>query len=189
MARAGLDKQVVVAAACLIADSEGLEAVSLARLAKALNVKAPSLYNHVAGLADIRRELALSGLRIAQAVMSKAAVGKSGEEALVAIGLAYRNFGVMHPGLHAASIIAPTHDDKQHQMAGQAILDIVMAVLAGFGLKGDDGLHAIRGLRAIIHGFVSLEIAGGFGLPLDIEESLKRLLTAFARGLRQTAAN
>jgi len=49
--------------------------------------------------------------------------------------------------------------------------------------RGDDALHATRGLRAIIHGFVSLDAAGGFRLRLDIEESFDRLLGAFARDL------
>lgn len=36
-----------------------------------------------------------------------------------------------------------------------------------------------------MHGFVSLELAGGFGLPVNVDESYHRLLTAFIRGLQR----
>ncbi len=44
---------------------------------------------------------------------------------------------------------------------------------AGYGLTGDDAIHAIRGLRALMHGFVSLEAAGGFAMPQDLDESYR----------------
>jgi hypothetical protein len=50
---------------------------------------------------------------------------------------------------------------------------------------GDDAVHAVRGLRALVHGFVTLETAGGFGFPLDRDESFRRLLATFAAGLRR----
>jgi AcrR family transcriptional regulator len=186
MARAGLNKEAVVEAASRLADAEGLEAVTLARLAKELKVKAPSLYNHVDGLSAVLRELSLRGLREANARMSRAAVGLSREQALIAVGIAYHRFALEHPGLYGATLKAPAGDDTDLEQASQETLDTLKAVLAGYGLEGDDALHAIRGLRAIIQGFVLLEFSGGFGLPLDIEESLVRLLTAFSDGLAKT---
>ena len=183
MPRAGLDREGVVAAAASIADAEGIGAVNLTRLAKALNVKPPSLYNHVAGLPDVLRELALQGGRQANARMSKAAVGLSRTDAVVAMGLAYRRFARAHPGLYAAAVAAPPAGDAELAQAASEAVETVVQVLAGFGLDGDDALHAVRGLRAIIHGFVSLEAAGAFGLALDVEDSLRRLLVAFSEGL------
>lgn len=43
---------------------------------------------------------------------------------------------------------------------------------------------AVRGLRSIAHGFATLELAGGFGLPFDPDESFLRLLQAYLVGLR-----
>ena len=59
----------------------------------------------------------------------------------------------------------------------------VAAVLRGYGLTGDDVIHAIRGLRALMHGFVSLEAAGGFAMPQDLDESYRRLVDGFAASL------
>ena len=47
----GLTLDRVVAAAAEIADSAGLDALSLASVASALGVRSPSRYNHVDGLA------------------------------------------------------------------------------------------------------------------------------------------
>src|SRR5262249_53912537 len=58
MPRAGLDSESVVAAAAAMADEDGLEAVTLTRLAGRLGVRTPSLYAHVRGLDDLRGRLA-----------------------------------------------------------------------------------------------------------------------------------
>ncbi len=187
MPRSGLDKEAVIEAASALADQGGLEAVTLARLAKELNVKAPSLYNHVDGLAGIFRELSLRGVREANRRMARAAVGLARKDALIAVGLAYRQFAREHPGLYGASLRAAPAGDAEWAAASQETLETIIAVLKGYGLAGEDALHAIRGLRAIIQGFVSLEAAGGFGMPLDVEELLVRLLTVFSNGLVKSA--
>jgi hypothetical protein len=51
--------------------------------------------------------------------------------------------------------------------------------LESFALQGEDALHATRGLRSLVHGFATLEAAGGFGLPLDCDESFRRLVEMF----------
>jgi AcrR family transcriptional regulator len=190
MPRAGLDRDAVLDAASTLADAEGLEAVTLARLAERLGVKPPSLYKHVASADGIRRGLAVRGLREANRRLQEATVGKARDEALLALARAYWKFARDHPGLHAASLRAPLPQEKDVVAAGEAMIGTVLAVLAGYGVKGDDALHATRGLRAIIHGFVSLDAAGGFKLALDLDESFARLLSAFAGDLaRRGGAN
>jgi AcrR family transcriptional regulator len=175
----------VVTAAARLADAEGVEAVTFARLAAILGVKPPSLYNHVAGQEGLRRELALSGVLELTRRLGRAAVGRAGDAAMVAIAHAYRDFARAHPGLYAASLRAPDHTDVELAEASTELVGVVLAVLAGYGLDGDDALHAVRALRSVLHGFVSLEALGGFGLPLDLDESFRRLIGGFIVGLRQ----
>ena len=78
MPRAGLDADRVVDAAARIADAEGLDAVSLARVAAALGVRPPSLYNHVEGHGGLLRRLAVRGVRELTAALRDAAVGSLG---------------------------------------------------------------------------------------------------------------
>ena len=183
MPRAGLDTAAVVDAAAAIANAEGLEAVTLARLAGRLGVRSPSLYKHVRGLDGVRRALALRGLAEANVRIGRATVGKARDEALFALAHAYWRFARDEPGLYAASLRAAAPGANDVAAAGEALLGTVLAVIAGYGVTGADALHATRGLRAIVHGFVSLDLAGGFRLKLDLDESFDRLLAAFAGDL------
>ena len=183
MPRAGLDTELVVAAAASLADAEGLEAVTLARLAGRLGVRAPSLYAHVGGLTDVRRRLGTRGARELAAVLQAAAAGRAGGDALASVAAAYRGFAQAHPGTYAAAQRLPAVADDDAATAAGAAVDVVLAVLRGYGLDGDDALHATRALRAALHGFVSLETEAGFGLPLAVDESFHRLVAMIDRGL------
>jgi AcrR family transcriptional regulator len=186
MPRRGLDRAAVVEAAVAIADREGLEQLTLAAVAAQLGIRVPSLYNHVDGLDGLRRELALRGLQKLESRMTRAAVGKAGGDAVLALADAYRSFAREHPGLYAAGLRAVGEEDKELQAVGAEVVQVVLAALEAFGLGGKDALHAARALRAIVHGFVALEAAGGFGLPLDLDESFRRLVVAYIRGLDTT---
>lgn len=185
MPRAGLTPDAVIDAASAIADKDGLAAVTLARLAEKLGVRSPSLYKHVDSLDAVRRALAVRGIAEANARIQRATIGKARNDALFALAHAYWQFARDKPGLYAASLRAAKPGEKDVAGAGEALIGTVLSVLAGYGVNRDDALHATRGLRAIIHGFVSLDAAGGFRLKLDLNESFDRLLAAFARDLAE----
>jgi len=186
--RPGLDEAAVVRAASDLVDAEGIEALALARLAERLGVRTPSLYNHVAGLEAVRGGLAIYGIRELGACLARAAIGRSGEDAVVALAEAYRRFAKGRPGLYAASLRAPEPGDEAAAAASEEVLGVVRAVLAPYGLRGVAETHQIRAFRSLAHGFVSLELAGGFGLPVDIDESFRHLIALFIAALRADAA-
>lgn len=68
----------------------------------------------------------------------------------------------------------------------QELVQLMRLVMGSMGITGEDATHAIRGLRAILHGFATLESAEGFLLSADPEESFQRLLDSFLVGLQQT---
>ncbi len=180
-----LDSATVVQAAVELVEAEGLEALSLGRLAKQLDVQTPSLYNHVAGLPGLYRELALLSTRELGERMGAAAIGKSGSAAVLAMAEAYRGYVKDHYGLYMTGLRSSgqqTPIDVELQAAQERVVQIALAVVASWGLQDDDALHAVRGLRSIIHGFATLEVAGGFGLPLDCDESFHRLIKSFING-------
>lgn len=184
MPRAGLDRDQVVAAAADLADAEGLEAVTLARVAAALGVKSPSLYNHVDGRQGLVRGVAALGARQLTEATREAAVGRSGADALLAAAGAYRAFVIEHPGRYeAGAVAAPAPGDDELQAAADAMLDVLRGVLRAWSLAGAEEIHALRAFRAAVHGFASLEAAGGFGLDVDVDASFTRLMTALGAGL------
>lgn len=184
MARGTLNAAAVVDAAAELCDDCGLSQLTLAKLANELGIKPPSLHKHIECLGTLHRELALRGLQEANRRMARAAMGRSGDDALLAVARAYREFAGEHPGLYAASLRAPDAKDAEWTRAAAEVVGVAVAVLEAYGLTGNDALHATRAVRAIIHGFVSLEAAGGFGSSLKLEESLDHLILTFAHGLR-----
>ena len=180
MPRAGLDADAVVDAAGRVADADGLDALSLARVAAELGVRPPSLYAHIGGLGDLRRRMAIRGSRELASAMPAAVAGRSGLRAAADV---YRRYALEHPGYYAALQRAPTHGDEEWQSAAAAIVGVVVAVLRGYELQGDAAIHAARILRASLHGFVSLEAGGGFAIPLDLDESFARLVDVVDAGL------
>lgn len=187
MPRRGLDTQQVVDEAARIADAEGLEAVTLARVAEALGVRAPSLYNHVDGRAGLIRLLSLRGLAELADAIRDAAVGRAGEDALRAIAHAYRLYVVEHPGLYATTVRAPDPDDAERVAAAARSVGVVLAVLGAWGLSGDEAVHEVRLIRSALHGFATIEAGGGFGMPLDLDESFERLISMMLAGITRAA--
>lgn len=188
MARSvGIDRTQVVAVAADVADEVGLDQLTLAQVAVRLGVKLPSLYNHVDGLPGLRRALALLGMRQLMEHMRRAGVGKAEDAAITAVALAYRAYASAHPGVYAATVRAPSAADPELQQASQETVEVVLAVLEPYGLSSETAIHAVRGLRSIIHGFVTLDLAGGFGLPIDRDESFHWLLRSYIAGLRATS--
>ena len=184
MPRAGLTAQRVVEEAGAVADATGLDRLTLAAVADRFGVAIPSLYKHVHGLDGLRRDLAVLAVRELTAALSRAAVGRAGRDALHAMADAYRAYAIAHPGRYAASVRAPAPDDTEHLAAADDALDVFFSVLAGYGIRGDDAIDAIRGLRAAMHGFVTLEAGGGFGLPQSVDVSYHRLVDVLDTALK-----
>jgi AcrR family transcriptional regulator len=185
--RPGLDKAALVRAAAALVDAEGPAALTINRLARELKVQPPSLYNHIEGLADLRRALALVNAQQLGDCLIEAAVGQSGPGGIRALAHAYRTYIKAHPGLYQSSLQASGNlspPDPHLQAAEERVLRVVLALVASNGVQGDSAVHTVRGLRALVHGFATLEISGGFGLPYDLDDSFNRLLDIFIEGVK-----
>ncbi|MDZ7702890.1 MAG: WHG domain-containing protein [Trueperaceae bacterium] len=181
--RPGLTTERLVDVASTLIEREGPNGLSLARLAKEVGVKTPSLYNHIAGLQGLQRQLRLRGLDTLAETLSRAAMGRAGKEALVAVANAYRDFAKQQPGLYTLTLRSTEENDADIQQAGRRVVEVVLAVLRGYGLEGEDALHATRYLRSTLHGFVSLEIGEGFGLELSPSDTFDCILDALDHSL------
>lgn len=189
MARAGIDAAAVVTAAAELADADGLEAVTVTRLAEKLGVRPPSLYAHVGGLDDVRRRLGTRGNNELATALSHAIEGRSGADALRALAVAYRDYAREHPGTYAAlQRSRDLADDDDARAAGDAVVRVALAALRAYGLEGAEAIHAVRLIRIVLHGFVTLEAAGGFAMALSADETFDRLLALLDLGLRERPA-
>lgn len=170
-----------------MADQDGWAQLTLVGLAARLGVRQPSLYKHIDSLDGLHRGISVLAKRELGDVISRAAVGRAGRDALVAVCLAYRAWVHAHPGRYAATVRAPAPDDLEDQEASAEVVAVVVDVLAGFGLQGERAIDAARTVRSAVHGFVVLEASGGFGLPRGLDTSFAFLVDTLAEGLEAAA--
>jgi AcrR family transcriptional regulator len=181
--RAGIDRSAVVAAAGRIVDADGPEAVTLTRVAADLGVRPPSLYNHIECHGALMRALGIQAVEELAAAITGAAVGRSREDALRAVAVAYRAYALEHPGRYALTVRAPAPGDAEAEKAAAAAVTPLVAILAGWDIEGDDAVHLVRVIRSALHGFVSIEMSGGFGLPLDLDRSFDLLVDSLVAAI------
>lgn len=187
MPRAGLNAAGLITAGADLADEVGYDRLTMGLLAERVGVRTPSLYKHVVSLDALRRGISLQSKRELGEWLAQAAVGVSGPEAVRAFADAYRRWVLDHPGRYAAGIRAPAADDEEDRRVSDEAVKPLYRILAGFEL-GSHGVDAARMLRSSLHGFVSLEAAGGFGLPRDATRSFDFLVETLIAGLRSGGA-
>jgi AcrR family transcriptional regulator len=175
----------VVETALEIIDAAGPDALTLARVAERAGVATPSLYKHVNGLPALQQQVKLRVLGDVGEALRTATMGRAGEDALRALAAAYRDYLRTHPHRHPFVEVAP--DDPDTTAAADRVVEVAAAVMSGYGLSGPDAIHAIRCLRAAVHGFARLEAIGGFGRPEDIDTTFSRLIDMVDRGLSAMA--
>ncbi len=185
MSRAGLTPGRVVEAAEQMVDEVGLQQLTLAALAARLGIRQPSLYKHIDSLDALRHRIAVRAKAELADVLGQAAIGRAGADAVAAMSHAYRGWALEHPRRYQAVQRAPVPGDVEDEAASDRVVRVVAAVMDGYGLAGDDAIDAIRALRAALHGFVSLETGGGFGLSANIDRSFGRLVAGLAAGLQE----
>lgn len=187
MPRAGLVPATVTEAAADLADELSPTQLSMSVVADRLGVKAPSLYKHVDGLADLTRRIALLGATELGDALRDAMQGRAGCDALAAAAATVRTYVREHPGRYAATIgTRPTGPDDPLAVALRRTLISFAAVLRGYGLDPADEIHALRMLRSMLHGFATLEASDGFQMSTDVDDSFAWMVTFIDRGLRAT---
>jgi AcrR family transcriptional regulator len=184
MANRRIDRALVLGAAADLVDRRGAHALTMAAIAAELGVRVPSLYHHVDGLPELRTALRARALRLLHATLGEATVGRAGRDALAGVVHGLRRFAHAHPGLLGFTASVDAEDDVETRAAGDAVVALIFSVLHGYRLEGSAAVHATRVLRAALHGFVTLEAAGGFARAEEIDDTLEALIDVLDAGLR-----
>ncbi|AZS90211.1 TetR-like C-terminal domain-containing protein [Streptomyces griseoviridis] len=184
MRRVGLTPERLAQAGAELADEVGFEQVTVSALARRFDVKVASLYSHVRNSHDLKTRIALLVLREQADRAAAALAGRAGKDALVALANVYRDYAHEHPGRYTAGRL-PLDPATAAASAGVRHAQMTRAVLRGYDLAEPDQTHAVRLLGSTFHGYVSLELAGGFSHSApDSQESWTRVLDALDALLR-----
>lgn len=182
--KTGLDKTTIIKVAANIADEKGIANVTLKVLAEELGVKSPSLYKHFnGGLDELNKELMLYGWRSLESKITKSAIGKAKDDAVMAICYAYRNFASEHKGLFEAMQWYNMYQSEEHLQATQGMVSIFFQVLDAYDLNEDQKVHIVRMFRGFLQGFSSIESHDGYGNPMSLNDSFDFALKTIINGI------
>jgi AcrR family transcriptional regulator len=175
--RTSLD--AIVRSGRAVLDDEGIDALTMQRVAAAVGVRAPSLYKHVRDRDALIRLIAADVVRDLGALLHAAAATGDPRTDLVAIAHEFRAWARAHPGGYALLFsrvpdawITPGPD-------ADAIEPLLRTAAA---LAGPD--HALEAARTVVawaSGFIGMELAGAFRMGGDVD-------AAFGWGIEHLAA-
>jgi AcrR family transcriptional regulator len=177
-------EQIIETAAQLI-EAEGVEQLSLTRLAAILGIKPPSLYRHIANKNALIQAVVGRTYQHLFAAYQTTQAQTAGDPTsqLRAILHAHRAFAHTHPQTYILAFTT-TLPQQQADALEQGALPIqaLMSELSGPA----DSLPALRGALALAHGFVMLELKGQFRRGGDLTAAYEAAVTAYLNGWQPT---
>jgi AcrR family transcriptional regulator len=183
---AKLSRNSIVNAALTFLDREGWDALTINALATQLGTKGPSLYNHVASLEDLRRTVRMRVVGDIIDMLNTVGQGRTRDDAVMAMASSYRSYAHHHPGRYSAFTRMPLDgDDPEFTEATRAAAGPVIAVLASYGLDGEDAFHAALEFWSAMHGFVLLEMTGVMGGIVDTDTVFSDMVMRLAAGMQR----
>lgn len=159
--QAKLSRDGIVEGALTFLDREGWDSLTINALATQLGTKGPSLYNHVDSLEDLRRAVRIRVVDDIITMLNRVGEGRARDDAVLVMAGAYRSYAHHHPGRYSAFTRMPFGgDDPEYSAATKNAAGPVIAVLASYGLEGDEAFYAALEFWSAMHGFVLLEMTG-----------------------------
>ncbi len=166
-------------------EAEGLDRLTLAALAAAFGIAAPSLYHHfknkTALLVAVNER---TGALLIEHLQAAIAQTDNARDRISAMLHAYRAFALANPatyGLVFTNTIPGLQLDPAFAEALALPLQAAVAVVVGEA----NSLPALRGGWALVHGFVMLELNGQFRRGGDLDVAFAVAVEAYIRGLAE----
>jgi AcrR family transcriptional regulator len=177
------DPESIVQVARKIIEQEGVEQLSLTRLAAQLGIKAPSLYRHIPNKAALLQAVnSFTFQQLFQAYETAIQAAPLGAtEQLLSLFRAHRAFAHKNPETYILAFTTTLPEQRaDEQMLEQLVLPIqsLMATISG----SEQSLAALRGALALVHGFSMLELKEQFKRGGDIAIAFEVSITAYLSG-------
>ena len=184
MARAGLDKDVIVSRAAQLANEIGLENVTLKVIAKEFGVQTPSLYNHIKSLEDLKKSLMIYGWKQMEQQILMSVVGVSGHDALRAMCYAFYEYATTNPGVFNAMLWYNKFQDEETLAVTEDMFVLLFKIMGSLQISKDHINHLIRTFRSFLEGFALLVNNEAFGNPISIRESFELSVDVLLTGVK-----
>jgi AcrR family transcriptional regulator len=184
----------ILASACELYLSDGLEGFSMRKLAKTVGVTAPALYRHFASKEEVLMAVMAEAYRMFAQYLYRALGGRTPEERFGRAAMEYANFALEHPEMYEMLYVSPHHlgiDELPDNVAevaaatGQFWEDRVRECVEAGILKHDDPDALSVTMWAHAHGLISLYLKG---ICPMLEGDFRAMYRASGRRLMQGLA-
>ena len=168
-------RRVLVEEAAKLASREGVESVSLRRVATAARVSPAAPYHHFKNKSDLLAAVADEGFRRLHGTMARTASGygkgkENVEGRLQGLGLAYVRFAVRHPHFFRVMFrpeIARAAEPDPESWGQRAYFQLIRSIQEVMGEEGEPSDEVMREVLyawCIVHGLSSLWVDGALSL-------------------------
>jgi AcrR family transcriptional regulator len=179
-ARTSIDE--IVRQGRAILEDEGIDGLTMRRIANAVGVRAPSLYKRIRNRNDLLRLVANDTARELTAHLDSAADTGDPRSDLIALANAFRRFALAYPAAYGL-LFAPLPDDARAD-ADWSVRGSQAVLRASASLAGErDALEAARTVTAWANGFIAMELAGAFRLGGDVDRAFEYGVDRIARAI------
>jgi AcrR family transcriptional regulator len=165
-----LTRDMVLAAALEIIDRDGADALSMRRLAAALNRDPMILYRHASNKAAV-----LDG--VAETILAQLDVNPADPDwnaQLRTVARRYRALALAHPHVVPLLVTRPLATPLALRPHGTLRpLEDVLALLTRAGFSGPDALHIYRALFGFLHGHILNELQELIDNPEETDDLLR----------------
>jgi AcrR family transcriptional regulator len=149
--------ELIVAAACELAEAEGWEAVTTRRLAGLIDYSQPILYSHFKGKADIMGAVAIRGFEDLAERLRLSKANAAGEpDVLRDVCAAYLEFARSRPVVYEAMFVLPTRLEFASEETPAALRAAFAALLAALGPQREMPEALAEVLWSALHGMAVL---------------------------------
>lgn len=183
MQKRNLTKEKIIQTAFSLADEIGLNQVTFPKIAKKLDIKYPSLYNHFTNMDNLKEEMTIYLLRELNSKLMQRLIGKSGEDAIREFAYIYRDFAFKNRTGYGLFMSIPSTDNEEVYCLAKETTGIIRQVLDFYIKDKTQLVHKSRALRSILHGFVSMSFLGYFQGDVNLEESFQQMIEDFIMSL------
>ena len=178
-------KSTIIQTAADIADKEGLQNVSLKVIAEALEIRTPSLYNHIKNMDELLREVAHNGMRSMNARMVKAAIGHVGDRALKIVSTEYLNYMIEHPGVYEIIQWANWNGTEETAAIYNEYISLLNAFIIPYNLEIESSREVLNMITGFIHGYTTLQLRYAFSNPERVQHELYNAMDTLLLGIHQ----
>lgn len=178
-------KAAVVQVASEIADKNGLNNVSLKVIAENLNIRTPSLYNHIASLDDLLQEVAHNGMKIMNNRMTQSAVGNAGDTAIKSVSVEYLQFMIEHPGVYETIQWATWHGNEETAKIFDDYKSLLTTLILSCGFMEQVADEILNLIMGVLHGYTTLQLRFALVNPDLAKTNLCNAMDTVLLGIHQ----